>query len=148
MTENKQDRPRDPGWFDDLNVFVYGTLKPGGFYWPRFCEGKVLGWYPARVRGRVFHLPVGYPAAHFEEDHWIEGVVLELRNREVLRGIDYLEGFDPYRSRSEKNDYTRCRVKAYRSDSDEMAWVWSYEMSLAKIHGQGGKWVEDGSWIG
>ena len=27
--------------FSDLTVFVYGTLKPGGHYWPEFCEGKV-----------------------------------------------------------------------------------------------------------
>jgi len=26
----------------DLALFVYGSLQPGGEYWPRFCEGRVV----------------------------------------------------------------------------------------------------------
>ncbi|MGE9290015.1 MAG: gamma-glutamylcyclotransferase family protein [Puniceicoccales bacterium] len=139
---------KNPGWFDGLRVFVYGTLKPGGFYWPRFCEGKVEQWVPARVRGSVYHLPVGYPAAHFDRNEgWIEGVVLELSDVAALRGLDSLEGFDPGNPRSEQNDYRRLRVEAELRGSGQCEMVWAYEMSLEKIQLEGGSLVESGNWI-
>tara|TARA_R100000027_G_scaffold61057_1_gene52187 strand:- start:21883 stop:22317 length:435 start_codon:yes stop_codon:yes gene_type:complete len=133
-----------PGWFEDLRVFVYGTLKPGGFYWQRFCEGKVDRWWPARTRGEVYHLPIGYPASVFGGDCWIQGVVLEMKDIEAMKGLDSLEGFDPYRTVG--NDYRRLRVEVFDLESDRVDRVWSYEMDLRKIVGQGGIRVESGNW--
>ena len=119
-----------PGWFEDLRVFVYGTLKPGGFYWQRFWE--------------VYHLPIGYPASVFGGDCWIQGVVLEMKDIEAMKGLDSLEGFDPYRTVG--NDYRRLRVEVFDLESDRVDRVWSYEMDLRKIVGQGGIRVESGNW--
>ena len=45
-----------------IRLFVYGTLRPGGRYWPevaRFVERH----HPAHVDGfAMWHLPEGYPA--------------------------------------------------------------------------------------
>ncbi|MBC2600891.1 gamma-glutamylcyclotransferase family protein [Puniceicoccus vermicola] len=136
------------GWFEDLQVFVYGTLKPGGFYWPQFCEGKVEQWWPARVRGQVYHLSVGYPAAQFGGDRWIYGFILKLRDIAALKGIDSLEGFDPENPSVEANDYVRLRVDVERCDVEKTERVWSYEMSREKIQREGGILVESGDWSG
>lgn len=133
-------------WFEDLRVFVYGTLKPGGFYWPEFCEGKVLRYWRARARGRVFHLPIGYPASVFGGDGWIQGFVLEMADVDAMKGLDVLEGFQP--GRGEKNDYRRLRVEVVNVESSETDEVWSYEMELDKILEAGGTPVESGDWKG
>jgi gamma-glutamylcyclotransferase (GGCT)/AIG2-like uncharacterized protein YtfP len=44
-----------------LAVFVYGTLKRGQVNHPLFCSGAAA-IEPAVTRGRLFHLPAGYPA--------------------------------------------------------------------------------------
>jgi gamma-glutamylcyclotransferase (GGCT)/AIG2-like uncharacterized protein YtfP len=44
-----------------LNVFVYGTLKRGQRNHDRFCQGLVSA-REATVRGRLYHLPYGFPA--------------------------------------------------------------------------------------
>jgi gamma-glutamylcyclotransferase (GGCT)/AIG2-like uncharacterized protein YtfP len=43
-----------------IDVFVYGTLRPGGRYHDRYCRG-VVAIEPATARGRLEHLPAGYP---------------------------------------------------------------------------------------
>ena len=50
-------------------VFVYGTLKPGGHYWPQFCEGKVSEVLPAKVQGKLYDLHVGYPGVRLVAQH-------------------------------------------------------------------------------
>lgn len=44
-----------------LNVFVYGTLKRGERNHGRFCQG-VLSVEAAVVQGRLYDLPYGFPA--------------------------------------------------------------------------------------
>lgn len=43
-----------------IDVFVYGTLRPGGRYHDRFCRGLVRA-EPASARGTLERLPAGYP---------------------------------------------------------------------------------------
>lgn len=55
--------------------FVYGTLKPGGLYWPRVAD-LVAYYEPGQVRGRLYDTGLGYPAAEFGGHHTIDGVLL------------------------------------------------------------------------
>ena len=48
---------------DFVSIFVYGTLRPGGPNHDRYCRG-VVAIEPAIVRGRIEHLPAGYPMLH------------------------------------------------------------------------------------
>lgn len=43
-----------------LEMFVYGTLKRGGANFASYCHGA-LDVRPARVWGRLYALPAGYP---------------------------------------------------------------------------------------
>jgi gamma-glutamylcyclotransferase (GGCT)/AIG2-like uncharacterized protein YtfP len=49
--------PRD----SRLRLFVYGTLKRGFGNHRRLCQGLVSA-EPAEIRGKLYGLPVGYPA--------------------------------------------------------------------------------------
>jgi len=131
--------------FDDFRVFVYGTLQPGGLYWDRFCEGRVEVVGRARIRGRLYDLPVGYPGVWLEGPGWVRGVVLDLAGPGVLRGIDGLEGFDP-EGPVEENEYERRRVEAFDEEGNSLGLVWAYGMSPGRIAGEGGSLVENGVW--
>ncbi len=52
---------------DFVSIFVYGTLRPGGPNHERYCRG-VVAIEPAKVRGRIEHLPAGYPMLHVSGD--------------------------------------------------------------------------------
>jgi gamma-glutamylcyclotransferase (GGCT)/AIG2-like uncharacterized protein YtfP len=65
------DGPVRSGRAGVLRVFVYGTLMPGQVNHPRFCHGaRDAG--PATLRGHIYHLPAGYPAARVEPAEVLE----------------------------------------------------------------------------
>ena len=90
-------------------VFVYGTLKPGGHYWPRFCEGKVSQTVPAKIRGSLFDLGVGYPGLMLNDFGWVHGFLLTLPHEADFFQLDVLEGYKADRAASQ-NDYIRLKV--------------------------------------
>jgi gamma-glutamylcyclotransferase (GGCT)/AIG2-like uncharacterized protein YtfP len=53
-------------WNVRPNLFVYGTLCRGGRYHPQYIPAGVAV-QPARTRGRLYHLPAGYPALAISE---------------------------------------------------------------------------------
>jgi len=59
-----RENPADPA---RLAVFVYGTLKRGEENHDAFCAG-VHEAVDAVTRGRLFHLPAGYPALAIRPD--------------------------------------------------------------------------------
>ena len=112
----------------DRSVFVYGTLKPGGTYWPDFCEGKVDKPVPAKIRGKLYDLNVGYPGLKLTGDHWVHGFILKFQHEEDLLRVDYLEGYEPGRPAS-KNEYNRVKVPCFTLDCEELGAHWAYEMT-------------------
>jgi gamma-glutamylcyclotransferase (GGCT)/AIG2-like uncharacterized protein YtfP len=72
-------------------VFVYGLLKPG-FSLHHHVEPFIVRSSPAHVRGRLYD--AGVPAARFDEEGEVEGVLLWIddeRVHELLRTLDELE---------------------------------------------------------
>ncbi len=114
---------------DDLAVFVYGTLMPGGSAWAERCEGRVVEMRRARVRGRLYALNAGYPAVDDERQTrgiaaatdlgWVQGWRLVLRDAGVLAGLDKWEGYLEGRAYSD-NEYNRTRVVCYKEDDTEV----------------------------
>ena len=128
----------------DLRIFVYGTLKPGGFYWPRYAEGKVVAHQPARVRGMLYHLNPGYPGL-LEGEGWAEGVLLTLTDETALLGMDELEDYVPGRP-PEQNEYQRKRVECWDANGDPLGQVWVYLMLPDKMRELGGEPVAGEVW--
>lgn len=108
-------------------LFVYGALKPGGRYWPAYCEGRVVASVPAMVRGRLYHLSPGYPGFVPDPDSWTHGYVLYLRDMGTLRKIDQLEGYHPDLP-EEECEYLRVRMPSFDPTGDPFEVVWVYVM--------------------
>lgn len=126
-------------------VFVYGTLKPGGHYWPEFCEGKVAAPRPAKVRGTLYDLHLGYPGLRLSGTDWVHGYLLTFwKDADFLR-LDELEGYNPSRPDSE-NEYTRLRVACFSPDGEPIGEAWTYEINLHLLKECEGTHLPDGYW--
>ena len=131
-------------------VFVYGTLKPGGFYHDRFCGAFNFEAEEAYVDGRLFDFPqLGYPGALHGEGSRIRGFILRFSHpeTEVLAKLDKLEGYDPKRS-EDLNEYYRKCVPVFKEvhDAEASEKAWCYFMTLEKIKSRGGVRLQKGCW--
>lgn len=129
----------------DLSVFVYGTLKPGGHYWPEFCEGKVGEPVPAKIRGELYDLHVGYPGLILKGDLWVQGCILTFEAEADFLRLDYLEGYEPDRTYSE-NEYIRLKVSCFTPEGEAIGDIWTYEMTEATMERCKGTLIPDGNW--
>lgn len=132
--------------YDQYTVFVYGTLKPGGYYWPRFCEGKVSEVLPAKIRGSLYDLGVGYPGVVLDDYGWVQGYLLTIPNEADFYQLDVLEGYEPHRELS-KNDYLRLKVPCFTLDGAPLGEFWAYEMTAAMMTRHNAILIEDGNWL-
>ncbi|NJN72550.1 MAG: gamma-glutamylcyclotransferase [Limnothrix sp. RL_2_0] len=127
-----------------LEVFVYGTLKPGERNYPLFCGGKVSQTRPALVRGVLYEIPsemsqssYSYPAMAMGSD-WVAGYLLTFTDEEILIALDQLEGFQPGRSPTE-NEYQREWLDLYTPKREPFTQAWGYMMLPEKIQQLGGR---------
>ncbi|MDZ8108883.1 MAG: gamma-glutamylcyclotransferase [Nostoc sp. DedQUE12a] len=133
--------------FSDLvQVFVYGTLKPGEANYKRFCAGKVLDAKKAFVKGKLFALPMGYPAMTLG-DSQVHGYLLSFANPAILNYLDVLEDYHPTREVSE-NLYSRKTIEVYQGEWLSLSWAWVYLMSSERVNQLGGVLQPDGWWSG
>lgn len=131
--------------FPELAVFVYGTLKPGGHYWQRFCEGKVQHSIPARIRGQLYDLGCGYPGAVLKGEGWIEGCVHEFIKADDFAAVDQLEGYVFGRS-SSVNEYERRKVACFAPKGEALGQVWAYEVNPHVLKACEAKRLTTGCW--
>ena len=131
---------------DLLQVFVYGTLKPGEANYEYYCGSKVINTKKAWVRGELYGLPQGYPAMA-EGNDLVYGYLLSFANPDVLNNLDQLEDYNPQKPASE-NLYNRKQVEIFDLKNNYLGLVWAYFMSLDKIHQFKGTLQIDGWWSG
>jgi len=141
----------------ELCVFVYGTLKPGGRYYERYCGAYSPKAVRAVVRGRLFDFPhLGYPAMTDVEtdvetngDSWVKGYLLIFSQpprlcSNILRQLDRLEGYQSVGSA--ENDYERSQLDIFDLDYQRLQQAWVYRMSVSLVRAQGGVLVPGGDW--
>ncbi|MGC6424063.1 MAG: gamma-glutamylcyclotransferase family protein [Lentimonas sp.] len=128
-----------------FTVFVYGTLKPGGHYWHRFCEGKVSRVVAARIRGSLYDLHVGYPGLVLDDGGWVQGFLLTFESLKELEHLDRLEGFDENRP-ADRNDYLRLKVRCFNEHGESFGEHWSYEMTQGLREQHRCTLIENGEW--
>jgi len=76
-------------------LFVYGTLMPGGVRWQLLALYVVGGPVAATVRGALYDTGHGYPALFPDGDRDVPGVLVTLdqeRLEEALATLDEVEG--------------------------------------------------------
>jgi gamma-glutamylcyclotransferase (GGCT)/AIG2-like uncharacterized protein YtfP len=129
----------------DRSVFVYGTLKPGGRYWPEFCRGKVDDPVVAKIRGELYDLHVGYPGLRLKGENWVQGYILTFRSQQDFLRLDDLEGYSPDRPHLE-NEYIRLRVAFFASDGNYIQEAWTYEVTESTMARYQGTLILNGEW--
>lgn len=129
-----------------VDVFVYGTLKPGEANFAAYCEGKVISQVACYTWGDLYALPVGYPAMT-EGKNKVWGVLLSFADPQILESLDRLEGYQSERA-AHLNSYYRALVSVYDESDCQIAEAWAYYMSSSKVRQYGGLRLNSGSWTG
>ncbi len=130
----------------ELRFFVYGTLKPGQIGFLRYCQAHQPQVQPAKTSGRIYHLPVGYPAMTAEPGQ-VQGVLLRFPpNPEILHTIDRYEDHDP-QAPPAQNLYQRLKQEIWSLTGKSLGLAWIYLMEVEKVQQQGGVWLEQGYWL-
>jgi gamma-glutamylcyclotransferase (GGCT)/AIG2-like uncharacterized protein YtfP len=129
-----------------LRVFVYGTLKPGQSNYLRYCGDRVIQSQEALVKGKLFDLPLGYPAMVPGED-WVRGYLLCFQDPTILQELDELEDYASDRHPPE-NEYERCWVEVFDLQEYPLGTAWAYLMASTKVVDLGGVYLSQGYWVG
>ncbi|MEB3267144.1 MAG: gamma-glutamylcyclotransferase family protein [Leptolyngbya sp.] len=125
-------------------IFVYGTLKPGETYHDRYCRPHLIQATAAQVEGRLYHLPMGYPALTLEPG-WVTGTLLQLRDDTGLAAMDAFEGYDPTRSPAD-NEYSRQWRSVLTCGGEPLGSAWMYVMDHPRVQRYQGVWIPAGVW--
>jgi gamma-glutamylcyclotransferase (GGCT)/AIG2-like uncharacterized protein YtfP len=132
--------------FSSLNVFVYGTLKPGEANYQYYCQGRIKSQLPVYTFGNLYALSVGYPAMTTGENK-VKGILLTFDHPEILKSLDQLEGYQEKRA-ANLNEYYRQLIPLYSVDEQLVGEAWAYFMTLARVRELGGILVPSGWWAG
>ena len=127
-----------------INVFVYGTLKPGETNYDFYCAEKVRAQSPAYTKGNLYSLPLGYPAMTVGKNR-VKGVLLTFDSANILESLDRLEAYQKNRP-SELNEYDRLLVPVYSFDDKTLGQAWCYFMSIKKVKQYQGTIIPSGWW--
>lgn len=127
-----------------LKVFVYGTLKPGEWNYPRYCQGKIIDSQPAYTLACLYSLPFGYPAMT-PGNQRVEGFLLTFANQAYLASLDELEGCTARQPRDSLS-YYRQMVSIYNQEGDYLTEAWAYFMTQKQVKLFGGTFEPSGCW--
>ena len=127
---------------NETNVFVYGTLKPGEVNYPYYCAGKVLEVKRAIAFGKLFALPLGYPAMTTGESP-VQGFLLSFPDWAILDALDFLEGFNPLVP-ADQNEYDRQVIEIYDLSLISLGLAWVYLMTPEQVNSLNGVFLDDG----
>lgn len=129
---------------NSVNVFVYGTLKPGEVNYQRYCAGKVVEEKRAIAFGELVDLPLGYPAM-IPGNSPVQGYVLTFADPAILMVLDELEDYHPNRA-PEENEYQRRQIETYTLTKQAIGLAWAYLMTLEQVKRLGGVLLPAGWW--
>ena len=125
------------------HLFVYGTLMRGQANHGRFCA-DALTIEPAVTTGRLYHLPMGFPALIDADDGHVFGEAMTFVDLYAkLRTLDVLEGYRP--DRPEHSMYLRHRRIISILDADLLVpafcYVWQGSLPKRSRLLNGGLWA-------
>ncbi len=131
--------------FEEVRVFVYGTLKPGEENYEYYCKNhcKVV---EAMVLGQLYDLPLGYPALTAGCSP-IYGFLLSFADPGILATLDELEDYNPARL-PYQNEYVRVKTEVFSLAHQPIGWAWTYCMEAARVQRLGGVLLPEGQWFG
>lgn len=126
-------------------IFVYGTLMPGHVAYELVARW-VRAARPATARGRLYHLPAGYPAFVADpEGAAVHGQVLSLAPDMPWGPLDAYEDHDPA---DPAGSLYRREVLGV-DGAGEVTHAWVYFLGLdreADLRAEGAIWLPEGRW--
>ena len=100
---------------------------------------------PAKVRGELHDLHIGYPGLRLIGDSWVQGYSLTFRKEADFLQLDWLEGYAPGRA-EEANEYLRLKVPCYDLSGALLGEVWAYEITTWMMQKHDATRIPDGNW--
>ena len=100
---------------------------------------------PAKIRGELYDLHVGYPGLALQGDGWVHGYLLNFKSEADFLRLDVLEGYDPDRTYSD-NEYIRIKTPCFTTDGEPLGEAWTYEMTEATMKRHQGTLIPAGNW--
>ncbi|MEQ8170714.1 MAG: gamma-glutamylcyclotransferase family protein [Candidatus Eremiobacterota bacterium] len=105
-----------------MNIFVYGNLMEGFGNYNKYLKGRVLYRTEGEARGKLYHLPAGYPAM-IDGDDVIKGEIMEIKDEDI-KILDELEG---YYGENKHNLYDRFKREVKTAENGSfMCWIYFY----------------------
>jgi len=129
---------------NQIDVFVYGTLKPGECNYQRYCQGQVIAERRALALGKLYALSLGYPGM-VAGDGIVQGVILSFADPNIFLDLDQLEDYQPHRP-AEENEYQRQQISVFDLNRQPLGLVWAYLMDIKTVEFYSGVLIPDGCW--
>lgn len=122
-------------------IFVYGSLMSSFWNHDKVLKNRVRHIVKGKMKGSLYHLPEGYPAA-VEGDGDIYGEVCTITQDKIIKSLDLLEG---YLGEGQDNLYERQkRLVVLENGEEDECWAYIYvNQDYAKSKG---KSVASGDW--
>ena len=121
-------------------LFVYGSLKFSENNHNRIFSGYDIKITSAWTFGELYDL--GYFPALTDGNNKVYGELIEFDNLEILRRVDYLEGYRG--ENSIFNFYDRRGIQIFTDKNEVKAWV--YFLNKSKIIDSDGELITSGVW--
>lgn len=122
-------------------IFVYGSLRQDFWNHDKVLKNRVRHIQNGTIKGKLYHLPAGYPAVIKGTDE-VHGEVMTINQDKLLRSLDFLEG---YFGEGEDNLYIRTKHKTILDDGTE-EWCWVYTYANEEEAKKKGKYISSGDW--
>lgn len=125
-------------------VFVYGTLMRGFCNHELYLAGQVVKATPGEMRGDLYHLNYGYPAA-VDGAGTVKGEIFYVHDmQKVLPGLDFLED---YNQTGEADLYKR-KVREVQDGKGNIIKCYVYLWSPDRMDEltQNGVYIKHGDW--
>lgn len=112
----------------------------------KYCAGKVKAAQRGFALGKLFALPMGYPAMTLGKGQ-VQKHLLSFADLGILKELDDLEGYHPSRQTPE-NLYNRQYIEIFKIQGLCLSCAWAYFMTPEQVLKLGGVPQSDGWWSG
>lgn len=130
-------------------LFAYGTLQPGGRYWPRVAH-LIERTEPAQTAGyTLYHLiNEGYPCVTIG-DASLDGTLLWIREGAELEALTICDEIEGFFDADPSSLYMRqtCRTAASHGAASVTAWIYVFGPAHHHRLPSHAALVDDTSWV-
>ncbi|WP_207707424.1 gamma-glutamylcyclotransferase family protein [Clostridium tarantellae] len=134
---------------EERRIFVYGSLRTGFFNYNKYLKGYVLKEEPARIKGKLYHMPnKGYPAL-LDGEGYVYGEVFTIKNDEYTKVMESMDNMENYFNIGDSNnEYNRVAVKVelMNTNTFEVCYVYKYVVKNKKEFKTQSIYIPNGNW--